>query len=69
MYKYVRNFLAKVHRGRGQNFPIFISCRYRAEPATPVADNFLIKMKHTKAALCHGVAPMFVRFSLAFKKN
>ena len=28
---YVRRFPFKVHRGRGHNFPIFISCRYLVE--------------------------------------
>ena len=30
-HKYIRKFPIKVHRGRGQNFPIFISCRYLVE--------------------------------------
>ena len=29
--KYIRKFLVKVHRGRGQDFPKFISCGYLAE--------------------------------------
>ena len=28
---YTRKFPIKVHRGRGQNFPIFTSCRYLVE--------------------------------------
>ena len=31
IYKYIQKFAIKVHRGRGQNFPIFISCRYLVE--------------------------------------
>ena len=31
IYIHIRKFLIKVHRGRGQNFPIFISCRYLVE--------------------------------------
>ena len=31
IYKYIRKFSIKVNRGRGQNFPIFISCRYLVE--------------------------------------
>ena len=31
IYKYIRKFPIKVHRGRGQNFPIFTSCRYLVE--------------------------------------
>ena len=45
IYKYIRKFPIKVHRGRGQNFPIFISCRYLVELGPrqlglPVAKNF-----------------------------
>ena len=31
VYKYIQKFPIKVHRGRGHNFPIFISCRYLVE--------------------------------------
>ena len=31
IYIHTRRFPIKVHRGRGQNFPIFISCRYLVE--------------------------------------
>ena len=31
IYIYIRKLAIKVHRGRGQNFPIFISCRYLVE--------------------------------------
>ena len=44
IYKYIRQFPIEVHRGRGQNFPIFISCRYLVELGPrqlglPVADS------------------------------
>ena len=38
IYEYIRKFPIRVHRGRGQNFPIFISCRYLVELGLPVAD-------------------------------
>ena len=49
IYKHIREFPIKVHRGRGQDFPIFISRRYLVELGPrqlglPVAD-FSVRFK------------------------